>query len=70
MGIHRLKDLVKKPLLSQEFHVPASRGYGRRKITLKFPGLLKSLAATASACDSKSQTGIRPGYHFKNIIML
>ena len=26
-GVNRLKDLLNKPLMSQEFHVPASRGY-------------------------------------------
>ena len=29
-GVNGLKDLLKEHLMPQEFHVPASRGYGKR----------------------------------------
>ena len=33
-GVNRLKDLWNKPLMPYECHVPALRGYGKRKLTL------------------------------------
>ena len=33
-GVNRLKDLLNEPLMPLEFHIPASRGYGKRKLTL------------------------------------
>ena len=33
-GVNVLKDLLKELLMPQEFRVPASRGYGKRKLTL------------------------------------
>ena len=33
-GVNGLKDLLNEPLMLQEFHVPASRRYGKRKLTL------------------------------------
>ena len=33
-GVNRLKDLLNEPLMPLEFHILASRGYGKRKLTL------------------------------------
>ena len=33
-GVNGLKDLLNEHLMPQEFHVPASRGYGMIKLTL------------------------------------
>ena len=36
-GVNGLKDLLNEPLMLQEFHMPASRHYGKRKLTLVEP---------------------------------
>ena len=33
-GVNGLNDLLNEPLMPQEFHVPASRGYRKRKLSL------------------------------------
>ena len=35
-GVNGLKHLLNKPLMPQEFHVPVSRGYGKRKHSQSF----------------------------------
>ena len=34
-SVNGLKDLLNEQLMSQEFHVPASRGYEKGKLTLE-----------------------------------
>ena len=67
-GINGLYDLLNEPLMPQEFHVPASRGYGKRKLTLVemiFQLQLKQTVHTLmifieKPSDEKSTTSIRP----------
>ena len=67
-GVNRLKDLWNEPLMLQNFHVPASRGYGRRNLAhisvfLLCRKVFQNHGGFIAASNHKKTI---PGYYFNN----